>query len=65
MCFAIVVESILVKYKPMSEMLRPDFVHDHGKWTLAFIMVWAYFGFSQWLIVWAAFARTPFQDRCG
>jgi hypothetical protein len=53
MCFAIVVESILVKYKPMSEMLRPDFVHDHGKWTLAFIMVWAYFSFSQWLIIWA------------
>jgi hypothetical protein len=53
MCFAIVVERILVDYKPMSEMLRPDFVHDHGKWTLAFIMVWAYFNFSQWLIIWA------------
>ena len=53
MCFAIVVERILVDYKPMSEMLRPDFVHDHGKWTLAFIMLWAYFSFSQWLIIWA------------
>ena len=53
MCFAIVVERILVDYKPMSEMLRQDFVHDHGKWTLAFIMVWAYFSFSQWLIIWA------------
>jgi hypothetical protein len=37
----------------MSELLKPDFVHDHGKWTLAFIMVWAYFNFSQWLIIWA------------
>ena len=27
----------------MSEMLKPDFVHDHGKWMLTFIMVWAYF----------------------
>ena len=53
MCFAIVVERILVDYQPMSVMLRPDFVHDHGKWTLAFIMVWAYFNFSQWLIIWA------------
>jgi hypothetical protein len=52
-CFAIVVERILVDYKPMSEMLRPDFVHDHGKWTLTFIMLWAYFSFSQWLIIWA------------
>ena len=53
MCFAVVVERILYDYKPMSEMLKPDFVHDHGKWMLAFTMVWAYFNFSQWLIIWA------------
>src|SRR6202051_2963371 len=53
MCFAIVVERILFDYKPMSELLKPDFVHDHGKWMLAFIMVWAYFNFSQWRIIWA------------
>ncbi len=53
MCFAVVVERVLFDYKPMSEMLRPDFVHDHGKWMLTFIMVWAYFNFSQWLIIWA------------
>jgi hypothetical protein len=52
-CFAVVVERILVRYKPMSELLQPDFVHDHGKLMLAFIMVWAYFSFSQWLIIWA------------
>ena len=53
MCFAVVIERILFDYKPMSEMLTPDFVHDHGKWMLAFIMVWAYFNYSQWLIIWA------------
>jgi hypothetical protein len=53
MCFAVVVERILYNYKPMSDLLKPDFVHDHGKWMLAFIMVWAYFSFSQWLIIWA------------
>jgi hypothetical protein len=53
MCFAVVVERILYNYKPMSEMLKPDFVHDHGKWMLAFTMVWAYFNYSQWLIIWA------------
>jgi hypothetical protein len=53
MCFAVVVERILFNYKPMSEMLKPDFVHDHGKWMITFIMVWAYFSFSQWLIIWA------------
>jgi hypothetical protein len=41
MCFAVVVERILFNYKPMSEMLKPDFVHDHGKWMLTFVMVWA------------------------
>jgi hypothetical protein len=53
MCFAVIIERILFNYKPMSEMLTPDFVHDHGKWMLAFTMVWAYFNFSQWLIIWA------------
>ena len=53
MCFAVIVERILFDYKPMSEMLKPDFVHDHGKWMLTFIMVWMYFTFSQWLIIWA------------
>jgi len=53
MCFAVVVERILVKYKPMADWLKPDYVHDHGKWMLTFIMVWAYFAFSQLLIIWA------------
>jgi hypothetical protein len=53
MCFAVVAERILFNYRPMSEILKPDFVHDHGKWMLAFTMVWAYFNFSQWLIIWA------------
>jgi len=53
MCFAVVVERMLYNYRPMSEILKPDFVHDHGKWMLTFIMVWAYFNFSQWLIIWA------------
>jgi hypothetical protein len=53
MAFAVVIERILFDYKPMSDMLKPNFVHDHGKWMLAFTMVWAYFSFSQWLIIWA------------
>src|SRR2546430_10221355 len=37
----------------MSELLKPEYVHDHGNFMLTFIMVWAYFSFSQWLIIWA------------
>jgi hypothetical protein len=53
LCFAVVVERILYKYEPMSELLKPEYVHDHGKFMLTFIMMWAYFSFSQWLIIWA------------
>jgi len=44
---------VLFNYKPMSELLKTEYVHDHGKFMLAFIMVWAYFSFSQWLIIWS------------
>ena len=52
-CFAVVIEHILSKRKPMSDYLTSTEVHDHGKLMLAFVMVWAYFNFSQWLIIWA------------
>jgi hypothetical protein len=53
LAFAIVVERILFNYEPMATLLKPSYVHDHGKFMLTFIMVWAYFSFSQWLIIWA------------
>ena len=52
-CFVVVIESILGKRKPMSEYLTSTEVHDHGKFMLTFVMVWAYFNFSQWLIIWS------------
>ncbi len=53
LAFAIVIERVLFKYEPMKTLLKPSYVHDHGNFMLAFIMVWAYFSFSQWLIIWA------------
>ena len=38
---------------PMSEVLTPRHLHDLGKFLLALVMVWAYFSFSQFLIIWA------------
>ena len=52
--FAILVLSSLSKYSPMDEVFLPDRIHDLGKLVLAFTMVWAYFSFSQWLIIWMA-----------
>jgi hypothetical protein len=53
MCLMVVVESIFARYEPVKEYLRPKEVHDHGKWILAFTMLWAYFSFSQLIITWA------------
>jgi hypothetical protein len=45
---------VLLSYrKPMSEVLTERHLHDLGKFLLALIMVWAYFSFSQFLIIWA------------
>ena len=52
-CFVVIIERILSKRRPVSEYLTTTEVHDHGKLMLAFVMVWAYFNFSQWLIIWA------------
>jgi hypothetical protein len=53
LALAVVIERILFNYEPMKTLLKPSYVHDHGNFMLAFIMVWAYFSFSQWLIMWA------------
>ena len=34
-------------------VLKPRYLHDLGKLLLAFIMLWAYFSFSQLLIIWS------------
>jgi len=52
-CVMVIVETILSKYEPTSELLKPKEVHDHGKLMLTFVMLWAYFSFSQLLIIWA------------
>jgi len=52
-CFVVVIESILGKRRPASGYITTTEVHDHGKFMLTFVMVWAYFNFSQWLIIWA------------
>jgi hypothetical protein len=53
LCLMIIVERILSSYSPTLLFLKPKEVHDHGKFMLAFIMLWAYFSFSQLLIIWA------------
>ena len=53
MAFLIALMVFLSKRRPMSEVLTPRHLHDLGKFLLALVMVWAYFSFSQFLIIWA------------
>jgi hypothetical protein len=51
--FAAVMLALLAPREPMASVLRTENVHDIGKLMLAFVMLWAYFSFSQFLIIWA------------
>jgi hypothetical protein len=53
MAFLIALMVLLSRRRPMSEILTPRHLHDLGKFLLALVMVWAYFSFSQFLIIWA------------
>ena len=54
LAFTIVVSTFLVRHAPMAGLLKPGHFHDLGKLSLAFVMLWAYFNFSQYLLVYAA-----------
>ncbi len=51
--FVIAVMAVLSTRKPMSDVVAPTHFHDLGKLLLAFVMLWAYFAFSQFLIIWS------------
>jgi hypothetical protein len=53
LAFTVLVAAWLAKREPMASHLQPRHLHDYGKLMLAFVMVWAYFSFSQFLIIWS------------
>ena len=52
LAFSIAMMSFLINREPMSHIVRPNHFQDLGKLMLAFVMLWAYFAFSQFLIIW-------------
>jgi hypothetical protein len=54
LAFTIAVAVLLSRTEPMSRVIVPAHLHDLGKLMLAFVMLWAYFSFSQFLIIWSA-----------
>ena len=54
LAFTIIASRFLSQRAPMQELLKPHHFHDLGKLSLAFVMLWAYFNFSQFLLTYAA-----------
>lgn len=53
MAFMIAVVVLLSRAEPFAGILQKRHLHDLGKLLLAFVMLWAYFDFSQLLIIWS------------
>jgi hypothetical protein len=53
MSLMIAVIVLLARTEPFSGVLQSRHLHDLGKLLLAFLMLWAYFDFSQLLIIWS------------
>ena len=53
LAFAITVLALLANHEPFSRVLAPNHFHDLGNLMLAFVMLWAYIAFSQYLIIWS------------
>jgi hypothetical protein len=52
-CFTIWLFTRLSAIEPVSRMFKVDYLHDFGKLMFAFVVLWAYLSFSQWLIIWS------------
>ncbi|MEW6127323.1 MAG: hypothetical protein AB1757_09805 [Acidobacteriota bacterium] len=53
MAFIITMIVFLANFKPMNEVIAGRHLNDLGKLMLAFVLLWAYFSFSQFLIIWS------------
>jgi hypothetical protein len=52
MAFVILIVSFLARREPMKDVFRPQHYHDYGNLLFAFVLLWSYFGLSQFLIIW-------------
>jgi hypothetical protein len=53
LAFTIAVLAMVAPERTLSRYLAPEQFHDLGKLLLAFVMLWAYLNFSQFLIIWS------------
>ena len=52
-CFTIWIFTRLSAVEPVSRIFKIEYLHDFGKLMFAFVVLWAYLSFSQWIIIWS------------
>ena len=52
-CFSVLALTFLSTRDPFQGLIKTKLFHDYGKLMLAFVSVWAYMAFSQYLIIWS------------
>lgn len=65
MAFAILGVAVLRGASPFAGLIRRPHLRDLGQLLLAFVMVWAYMAFSQFLLIWSGnlTSETPYYLR--
>jgi len=53
LAFNVILLTVFTRHRPYRDIIKPMQFHDIGKLMLAFVMLFAYFSFSQWLIIWS------------
>ncbi len=51
--FVIIAMTLLSRREPLASRFKPSHLHDLGKLLLVFVMLWAYFEFSQLVVIWS------------
>jgi len=52
LAFVTAIVYFLSRQEPLSAVISPSVFHDLGNLLLAFVMLWAYLSFSQFLLIW-------------
>ncbi len=53
LAFAVLVSGLLARREPFVQVLSPRLLNDFGSLLLAFVIMWAYLSFSQFMLIWA------------
>ncbi len=51
--FLIIILAVLARHQPLAEVVSRSHFHDLGNLMLAFIVLWAYMSFAQFLLIWS------------